>query len=98
LAGVARDSAESVGGGEAGHAVAGVDDDAQAAARAHQTADDLAVVVAGAALLEGAGAALVVAAFGHRAEALDLVLGQRRRARMDHLDAVDRKSTRLNSS
>src|SRR5438046_417765 len=29
-----------------------------------------------------------VAAFGHRAEALDLVLGQRRRARMDHLDAV----------
>ncbi len=88
LGDLAPDPAQELGTVDAGHAVARVDHDLQSPGRPDDPRDRIEVVLARAALAQAAVAALVVPALDRPEERLDLVLGERRRARVDHLHAV----------
>src|SRR5438093_320098 len=85
---VAADAAQELRAVEPGDAVAGVDHDLEATGRPDHAGDGVEVVLTGASLAQPAGPVLVVPALHRRPQALDLVLGQRRRTRVHPLHAV----------
>src|SRR5207247_362152 len=87
---LAADAAQELRRVEPGDTVARVDHDREASREADHPAQRGEVVVAGALRVEGPVALLEVAALGERAEELDLLLREWRRAPVDHLHAVVR--------
>ena len=86
---LAADAAQELGRVEARHAVAGVDHHLEPAAELDEPGDGRrSSRRAGSASSRRAGAALEVAALDRGAQPLDLVLGERGGAGMDHLHAV----------
>ncbi len=87
---LAADAAQQLGAVEPRDAVAGVHDDLEPPRGLDEPADRLEVVVARAPRRERAAAALELTALCEPAEELDLLLGERRGARVDQLHAVVR--------